>query len=87
MTQFGTGLRTAEDVRQYWNSTYRHPKALNVFTIPHAILGVDGAVLAIRNYPPSKPKDASRSIVAIPGGLKVCVGWVYKNGKFDIPCE
>lgn len=86
MTQFGNGLRTAEDVRQHWNSAYRHPKPLNVFTIPHAILGTDGTVLMIRNYPPRKHKDPHpKNVVPIPENLRVAVGWVFKDGRFDIP--
>lgn len=61
----------------------RMPKALNVFTVPHAILGVDGQVLMIRHYPPMAPKDLKTSVmVPIPEGIKVTPGMFYRDGEF-----
>lgn len=62
---------------------YRMPKKLNVFTVPYAILGVDGQVLFIRHYPPMAPKDIKTSaMVPIPSGKKVTPRMVYREGAF-----
>lgn len=61
------GFQTAEDVRQ---STYRpehvrEPKKLNLFTIEYVILGIDGQVIAVRKYPPIKPKDMPSCMMSL----------------------
>jgi len=66
-----------------WNMMRHHVFGKTTFVPhPHAILGCDKQVIAIRNY----PRDTtSNNVVPIPDGEPVKVGWVYKQGKFLPP--
>lgn len=64
-------------------TAYRMPKRLNLTLLPYAILGVDGLVIAVRKYPPIKPKDLHSSMVRCPDKCKP--GWTYRNGEFSQP--
>lgn len=82
------GLNTAEDVRQstYHINYYRKGKQLNLTLLPYAILGIDGEVLAVRKYPPIKPKDLRKFMVPC-GPIKVKPGMFYRDGTFHETSE
>lgn len=45
--------------------TLREPKPLNLTLIEYVILGIDGDVIAVRKYPPIKPKDLPKCMMSL----------------------
>lgn len=43
----------------------RKPKPLNLTLIEYVILSIDGDVIAVRKYPPIKPKDLPKCMMSL----------------------
>lgn len=57
------------------------PRPLNILTYPHAILAIDGRVIAVRNYPTI---TKTKALHYINEGQKVKPGWYHiGNGQFE----